>query len=134
MAAPAQKNPLTIWPLGKLTLTAGTPVSILAIVGSQDAGKDDAGVPVVMPQGRAYDSLCTQLMFSAPTTNTGDVFVMYGNWPSTDANACLLTVAKGTTVSIPAGSELQSGNIDPKQYYVDGTTNDVVRVTAIGGN
>ncbi len=135
MPAPAQNNPLTVWPLGKITIaTGGTPVSILVNVGSQEQGKSDAGVSVVMPQGRAYSSKCTQLMFSAPTTNSGDVFIMYGNWPSTDTNACLITVAKGTTVSIPAGSELQSGEIDPKQYYVDGTTSDVVRVTAIGGN
>lgn len=135
MPSQAQVNPQAVWNLGKITVAAGgTPVSILINVGSQDAGENDSGVPVVMPQGRAYGSMCTQLMFSAPSTNTGDIFVMLGNWPSTDTNAGLITVAKGTTVAIPGGSEISSGQIDPSRFYIDGTTNDVVRVTAIGGN
>jgi hypothetical protein len=73
-------------------------------------------------------------MFSAPTTNSADVFVQYGNWTAGDTNRCMLAIPKGQTISIPQGSQSQSGQIDLAQFYVDGTTSDVVYVTAIGGN
>ena len=130
MPSTAQTTPQNIWPLGKLTLTAGSPVSVLSNVGSQDAG----GGTVPNPQGRAYGSMCDQLIFSAPSLNSADVFVQYGKWNASDVNRTMLAIAKGTTVSIPHCTQTQSGQIDLAQIYVDGTTNDTVYVTAIGGN
>jgi hypothetical protein len=128
-------NPIGgIWPLGKMTITHGTPVSILVNVGAQVAGQSDAGVPQVMPGGRKFNSMVTQIIFSAPTSNTADVFVQDGNVAGPDVNRTVLCVPKGTTLALPMGTETQSGNIDPSRYYVDGTTSDVIYVSCAGAN
>ena len=126
-------NPVPgIWPLGVITVTGGTPKQIIANVGSQDAGKNDAGVKVVMPQGRNFGSSCGQLVFSAPSANSGDVFINDGNFAGTpETNRTVLCIPKGMTLSLPAGAELQSGVIDVTRYWVDGTTGDKIIVTAM---
>ena len=135
MPSVPEVNPLHgIWPLGKMVLAHGTPVSILVNVGAQAAGESDAGVPQPIPGGRAFNSMCTQIIFSCPSTNTGDVFVQDGNWPEPDTNRTVLVIPKGQTLSLPLGCETQSGNIDPSRYYVDGTTSDVVFVSCAGAN
>ena len=131
MPSVPQKTPQNIWPLGKLTINHGVPVSVLVNVGSQDAG---TSVSRYAPSGKLYSSLCDQLIFSTQSTNTGDVYVQYGNFAGPDTNVTMLAIARGVVVSIPYGTECHSGQIDLTQIYVDGTTSDVVYVTAIGGN
>ena len=131
----AQVNPVPgIWPLGVVTITGGTPTSILTNVGSQAQGLDDSGVGGLgkaFRDKRPFSSLVTQIIFSAPVGNAGDVYVNYGKVAGLDANATVLIISKGTQQSLPAGAVLSAGQIDPSQYYLDGTTSDKVAVSAV---
>ena len=134
----AQVNPVPgIWPLGSLTITHGTPLSILTNVGSQAQGLNDSGVGglgTAFRDKRPFSSLVAQLTFSAPKGNAGEVYVNYGNVAGLDTNATVVIVQAGTTVSLPFGAPLVAGQIDPSQYYIDGTTSDKLVVSAVYAN
>ena len=131
MPSVAQKYPIGgIWPLGVLTIAHGTPVALTHNVGAQ-AATAPINVPPTLGGGRPLTTRVRQLIFSAPTGNTGDVYVQYGNFSEPDTNATTLIVPKGQTLSLPQGAPLLEGYIDVTKWYVDGTTSDTMAVSAV---
>ncbi len=124
MAGVVQKNALgSIWPLGLFTITGGTPINILSKVAPQTAGS--------IPTGRPYAPGCTQIVFSALTANTGDIFINDGNYAGATDPATVAVVAKGVTTSLPFSTTTSQSKLDPARYWVDGTTGDKVAIYCV---
>lgn len=103
------------WPLGKYTVTSGTPVVLRA--------------KATYASGRLPG--CRQLQFTAASGNTSDVVVMLGNHPYTDTDHIITVVPKGTTITVPPQAMLTESRLSVTNIYIDGaTSNDTVQVTA----
>ena|SRR5271166_4460851 len=133
-----QTRPLPgIWALGIITVasTPSNPVPITTNVGSQQSSGKLPLLPTDAGTTRPYTSKVQQLIFSAPSGNTGDIYVTYGNFGGADTNVLLLIVPKGTVQSLPSGGPLVAGAMDVNQIYVSGThAADTVAVAAVWGN
>ena len=102
------------WPLGQFTITAGTPIQLVA------AGASNRNRPS-----------CRQIVVNAPSGNTGSIYIMLGNHPHTDTDHILAIIGKGDIQSLPFSSTLENSEFDLSNIYVDGgTTNDTCQITA----
>lgn len=133
MPAPQQSKLFGgVTPLGIITVsTAGTPVALTTNLVNQAQGSSPSTMD---PKGRPFTGNCRQLVFSAPSANTGDVYIMYGNFAHTDTNAALLVVPKGVVAALPYGCLCES-SIDVTSIWVDvATSGDKIIVTAVDGS
>lgn len=106
-----------VTPLGVITITANTPVQIV----TPSTVKDKVG----------FTFTARLLGFSCPASNTGAIYVNYGNYPGLDANATALIVSPGATASLPINDACTEGLIDVEKWYCDGShTGDIVAVHA----
>lgn len=102
-----------ITPLGKFTITAGTPQNIL--------------VNTTLTNTR-YALQARQIIVSVSSTVAGEVYLNYG--PTAGfGNQTVLVIASGTEQAIPSGCLTRDGMIDSTQYYLDGSASCVCTVS-----
>jgi len=98
-----------VTPLGKFSVVAGTPQLLNTNVG---------------PQGQSSLKMAKrfqQITISCPTTNTGDVYVVWGNNPeSTTPNATLCVISPGRSLPLPHGL-LVNSKINIDNLWLDAT-------------
>lgn len=129
-----------IWPLGIITVTAGTPVSILSNVGAQGTGAVvGSPAPVGLPggqsaswsgRGRPFSATCRQLMLST-TGNTGLIYINDGNWPGKDTNRTVAIIGPNQpNVAFPP-NPLTESVMDLSRYWIDGSSSgDTIVIAA----
>lgn len=130
-----------VWPLGTITITSGTPQSILTNVGAQMTGANPGSTaPIGTPggqsaswsgRGRPFSATCRQIFFST-VGNTGAVYITDGNWPGKDVNRTVLVIGPNQpNVALPPFPVTESV-IDVSRYYVDGTNSgDTITIAAM---
>ena len=130
-----------VWPLGVITVTAGTPVSILSNVGAQGTGavSGSSPAPIGLPggqsaswsgRGRPFSATCRQLMLST-TGNAGLIYINDGNWPGKDTNRTVAIIGPNMpNVAFPPNPLVESV-LDLSRYYIDGTNSgDTIVIAA----
>jgi hypothetical protein len=111
-----EKNPIGgVWPLGTFTITAGTPISLLSIVGQR-----------VLGQG----AFCRQFIIST-AGNTGEIYLNDGNVAGKDVNRTVAIIGPAEpSVGVPPDA-LRMSEMDVTRYYVDGSASgDTVTISA----
>ena len=111
-----------VWPLGTFTITSGTPVSIMSIVG--------ANLPSTAPAGRVFSPNCRQLLIST-AGNAGLIYLNDGNYPGKDVNRTVAIIGPNMpNVAFPP-SHLADSVLDMSRYWVDGTNSgDTITIAA----
>jgi hypothetical protein len=106
-------------PLGRFSITAGTPVALNSNTGPQSQG--------ALKMTKRFD----QLLISTPTANTGDVYLVWGNnAAASNPNNILAVISPGKTVPLPNGLLINSKlNID--NFYFDSTTGTQVAAACV---
>ena len=129
-----------VWPLGVITVTAGTPVSILSNVGAQNSGAvPGSTAPVGLHggqsaswtgRGRNFMASARQLMLST-TGNSGLIYINDGNWPGKDTNRTVAIIGPNMpNVAFPPNPLVESV-LDLSRYYIDGTNSgDTIVIAA----
>jgi hypothetical protein len=104
-------NPMgPIYPLGLISVaTAGTPVALSANVAITTAlGTPLTGVPGLTKVGVPSQVQANQIKINAPSTNTGDVFLVFKSQAASagSGTSVIVVIPKGQerTVGAPAGS------------------------------
>jgi hypothetical protein len=107
-----------ITPLGKFTITPGTPQNILA----------NTALSTIR-----YAFQCRQLGFSVSSTVVGEVYVNYGNIAGL-GNQTALIVQSAQEAGLPLTSRTTDSMIDASEYWLDGSAACVVTVYALDGS
>jgi hypothetical protein len=94
-----------ITPLGKFTITPGTPQNILA----------NTSLPTVR-----YSMQCRQVGISVSSTVAGEVYLNYGNIAGL-GNQTALVVQSSQIGSLPNGDRTSDSMVDAAMYYLDGS-------------
>jgi hypothetical protein len=94
-----------ITPLGKFTITPGTPQNILA----------NTELPTVR-----YSMQCRQIGVSVSSTVAGEVYLNYGNIAGL-GNQTALVVQSSQIGSLPNGDRTSDSMVDAAMYYLDGS-------------
>ena len=106
-----------ITPLGKFTITPGTPQNILA----------NTSLPTVR-----YSMQCRQIGVSVSSTVAGEVYLNYGDTPGL-GDQTVLIAQSAQTESLPFSSRTSDSMIDAGQYYLDGSEACVCTVYILDG-
>jgi len=109
-------------PGGVITITAGTPISVISNLALASIQTSPGGT-----LSRPFSVLCRQITFSVDASPSGEVYVNYGNFAG-KGNATALIIQSGTTQSMPLNCLLVEGEIDAAQWYLDGSASCVVAV------
>ena len=104
-----------ITPLGKFTITPGTPQNILA----------NTELSTIR-----YAFQCRQLGFSVSSTVDGEVWVNYGDIAGLGDQTALI-VQSGQADGLPLTSRAAESMIDATQYWLDGSEACLVVVYAL---
>ena len=116
MGAPTfQKGIGGVTPLGSITITPGTPISVLANLNVVD---------------QFFVFTCRQLGFMVLGTPSGNVYVNYGNTAGLGKQTGLIIPSAVGQASLPLGSECQESLIDATKWYLDGDAACVVAIYA----
>jgi hypothetical protein len=107
-----------ITPLGKFTISVGTPQNILA----------NTSITT-----KSYAFQCRSLGFSVSSTVAGEVYVNYGNIAGL-GNQTALIVQAGQSISLPIGAVAVDGLLDATQWWIDGSAACKVAVYALDGS
>ena len=94
-----------ITPLGKFSITPGTPQNILA----------NTSLPTVR-----YSMQCRHIGVSVSSTVAGEVYLNYGEAPGL-GDQTVLIAQSAQTESLPFSSRTSDSMIDAGQYYLDGS-------------
>ena len=106
-----------ITPLGKFTITPGTPQNILA----------NTELSTVR-----YAMQCRQIGISVSSLVAGEVYLNYGSIPGL-GNQTVLIAQSSSTESLPFSSRTSDSMIDAGQYYLDGSEACVCTVYILDG-
>jgi hypothetical protein len=134
MATPFGNPASGLYPLGKMIVAVpGTPIPLNTNVPITTSwGTPAAGIPGYTTKGVLSQLCCNGIIVSAPSTNTGDVFLVFKaqGYNGTGGSSVVICVAKGTTQQIVAPAGSNPFQLD--QLGVDAVTaNDVAFVTAV---
>ena len=125
MANTAFKNPVAIWPLGKITVTShGTPVDLTTNVGAQ----------IQSATNFLGSKRIRQIVFFPDPANTGSIFITKKGHPYTDTNcvcAIIFKPAWSQQVSLPDGALVEGALFSPDDFSVDADA-DSQSVYAVG--
>ena len=106
-----------ITPLGKFTITPGTPQNILA--------------NTTMSTAR-YAMQCRQIGISVSSLVAGEVYLNYGNIAGLGSQTALIAQS-GQTESLPNGDRTSDSMIDATMYWLDGSAACVCTVYLLDG-
>ena len=124
MANTAYKNPVAIWPFGKITVSShGTPVSLNTNVGAQSQSATN-------PFG---SKRIRQIIFFPDPANTGNIFITKAGHPYTDTNCVMAIIPKPpiAPVALPFGALAEGAWFSPDDFSVDADA-DSQSVYAVG--
>lgn len=118
------------WPFGFITTTAGTPVPITKNIGAQVQKPGGGGTAL-----STFSQKVQQLIFMAPTANTGAVYILKRGYSKTQTNGIIAILNPGQILPLPYGYP-QRGGLLPDDFYVDITSGstDGVYVTGMRGD
>lgn len=106
-----------LWPLGTITITAGTPIALNSIVGAKNAKQP-------------FSRSCRQLIFST-AGNTGLIYINDGNYAGKDVNRTVMIIGPQTANIAMPQTALTESVLDIDRYYVDGTNSgDTITIAA----
>jgi|SRR5882757_374052 len=106
-------NPVTgVWPFGFVaTVAAGTPVPITVNVGSQR-----------QKSPHLYANKCLQITITAPTTNTGAIYILKPGYTKTQTNGLIKKLLPGDPpLNLPEGFPFPGG-LMPDDLWLDSDT------------
>lgn len=125
------------WPLGLITVAAsGTPVSIMSLVDSANAGAPETATPSVPPGVNEalpeYTAVAQQIIFQAVKSvapyvaNTGTIYIVRkgvgaGSGNKTDSGSIVAMLQPGQTFFL-SSAPLNRNVFNPYRYFIDADT------------